>query len=126
MAERLQTAQIENRPALDLLRIYDGPELLIYCDPPYMMGTRTLHGNQYKHEMTDKDHEKLLAALIKSNSMIMLSGYDNELYRDMLQGWTMTKINTTGERACKRTECLWKNKAAMDKVQQKTLFDMIV
>ena len=128
VAERLQTAQIENRPALDLLNIYDGPELLIYCDPPYMMSTRTLHGKQYRNEMTDADHEALLAALIKSNSMIMLSGYDNELYRDMLKGWIMTSVQTRGERACIRTECLWRNKAAIDKMpkQQKTLFDLIV
>lgn len=104
-AQRLQKAQIENKPAIELLNIYDGPELLIYADPPYLKETVTLHGDHYKKIMTDKEHEEMLAAMIKSNSMIMLSGYDSEMYQDMLSEWTMTTIKTTGEAACKRTEC---------------------
>jgi DNA adenine methylase len=33
-------------------------EELIYCDPPYMLSTRT--GKQYRFEMTDSQHKALL------------------------------------------------------------------
>lgn len=111
-AQRLRDAQIECSPALDLLKSYDGPELLIYADPPYVRGTRTLHGDQYAHEMSDADHEALLKALNQSQSMVLLSGYDCTLYRDMLTGWQIEQKRTTAERGCRRTECLWINPAA--------------
>src|SRR4029077_1879557 len=34
--ERLRTVLIVRRPALDVIRTWDGPETLIYCDPPYL------------------------------------------------------------------------------------------
>lgn len=112
VAARLQMAQFENRPALDLIKMYNGPELLIYADPPYMFGTRTLNGKQYRHEMEDTEHEEMLNALSKSDSMILLSGYDCELYRDMLPGWRVETKKTTAERGVQRVECLWINPAA--------------
>lgn len=39
----------------------------------------------------------------------MVSGYDNELYNDFLQGWYKVKKNTRAERGIKRTEVLWMN-----------------
>lgn len=113
VSARLQHAQFENRPALDLLRIYNGPELLIYADPPYIKETRTLNGDQYRYEMTDLDHEELLKVLVQSDSMVILSGYDCDMYRDMLPGWKMTTIKARAERGAKRIECLWINPAAV-------------
>ena len=40
IAERLLRVQIENRPALDLIRLYDSPGTLFYCDPPYLHSNR--------------------------------------------------------------------------------------
>lgn len=117
-AERLRDAQIECRPALDLLRSYDGPDLLIYADPPYVRGTRTLHGDQYACEMTDADHVAMLQAMTASHSMILLSGYDCELYRDMLTGWQMEQVHATAEAGKARTECLWINPAAQDRLDR--------
>lgn len=34
IAERLARVQIENRPALDIVKIYDDKNTLFYCDPP--------------------------------------------------------------------------------------------
>lgn len=39
-AERLLRVQIENRPAVDLIRLYDDAGTLFYCDPPYVHETR--------------------------------------------------------------------------------------
>lgn len=39
-AERLRGVQIENRPALELIDRFNYPNVLIYADPPYLLGTR--------------------------------------------------------------------------------------
>lgn len=44
-AKRLRGVQIDNRPALELIPRFNYPNVLIYCDPPYILGTR--HGKQY-------------------------------------------------------------------------------
>lgn len=109
---RLLDAQIENRTALEVIRIYDGPEILVYADPPYVMNTRTLNGDQYRYEMTDTDHIELLAALKNHSGMVLLSGYDCELYRDILADWRVEAVKTNAEGGVSRTECLWINPAA--------------
>ncbi len=89
-AERLRGVQIENKPAIELIRRFNHENVLIYCDPPYMMETR--HGKQYRCEMTDEDHEELLNVLMKHKGKVIISGYDTCLYADMLKGWnTMVK-----------------------------------
>lgn len=57
-AERLRGVQIECLPALELIKRYDTPDVLIYADPPYLHGTRKNY--LYRHEMTDEEHKELL------------------------------------------------------------------
>lgn len=109
VAQRLKNAQIENKPAIDLIRGYDGPEVLIYLDPPYVMKTRTLHGTQYDFEMTDYDHEELLNVIVKHSGKIILSGYDNDMYNDYLNKWEKRSIKSQIERGGSRTETIWMN-----------------
>lgn len=125
VAGRLQNAQIENRPAVDVIKLYDGPKLLIYADPPYMKSTRTLNGDQYRFEMSDKDHEELLQTLCDAKAMVLLSGYDCEMYRDMLEGWRFETVQTMAERAAVRTEMLWMNPAACDHMAQLRMDDLM-
>ena len=108
-SKRLLEAQIENRPALEVIARHNGPEVLIYADPPYMRDTRTASGDAYHHEMTDADHEMLLRALMAHKGVVILSGYDSGLYNDMLRDWRKETCNTTAERGARRTECLWIN-----------------
>lgn len=115
VAERLIDAQIDNRPALDVIRDNDGPEVLVYADPPYVKATRTLNGDQYRHEMDDSEHEQLLQTLNAFSGMVLISGYDCELYRDMLHGWSMETVKTKAERGVSRTECLWCNPAVVER-----------
>lgn len=114
VADRLMDAQIENRDALEVIRRNNGPQVLIYADPPYLKSTRTLNGDQYRYEMTEADHEDLLRALMDHKGMVLLSGYDSEMYRDMLKSWRMETISTRAERGVLRTEILWSNPAVME------------
>lgn len=118
VAERLRDAQVENRPAVEVIEHNNGPEILIYADPPYVKSTRTLNGDQYRYEMSDDDHVRLLCALKKHSGMVLLSGYDCELYRDMLTGWRMESIRTKAERGAPRTECLWTNQNCINRMPQ--------
>lgn len=107
VGKRLLQAQIHNKPAIDVIRSFNGPEVLIYADPPYPKSTRTLNGDQYRYEMNDEDHVALLDALNDHQGSVLLSGYDCDLYQDILKGWRCERKNTTAERGAKRTECLW-------------------
>ena len=106
-AERLKNAQIENSDAIELIRKFNDKETLIYIDPPYPLSTRKNY--LYRHEMTDADHVRLLDAVIDSKSMIVLSGYDCELYNDRLAGWQRYSKKQNVEAAQTRTETLWMN-----------------
>lgn len=106
-AMRLKGVQIENLPALELIKRYDTADVFIYADPPYLHRTRKNY--LYKHEMTDKDHEELLSALIAHPGQVMISGYDNELYASYLKGWRKVNRDTLAEGGVKRIETLWMN-----------------
>ena len=105
--ERLKGVQIENLPAVELIKRYDTEDVFIYADPPYLHGTRKNY--LYKHEMKDADHEELLNVLVKHQGKILLSGYDNDMYNDILQGWNKVQKHTRAEGGRARTETLWMN-----------------
>jgi len=84
--DRLKRVVILCRDAVDVIRQQDGPKTLFYLDPPYLPSTRASNGN-YEHEMTEEQHIRLLEAIRACEGKVMLSGYPNELYDDMLAGW---------------------------------------
>lgn len=84
-SERLQGVQIENRPAVELIRRFNYENVLIYLDPPYVLSTR--HGKQYRYEMDLQQHEELLLAALEHRGFVLISGYENGLYTDLLKDW---------------------------------------
>lgn len=106
-AERLRGVQIEKSPAVKLIERFNFPNVLIYADPPYLLGTR--HGKQYKHEMDDHDHIELLEALKAHRGPVLLSGYDSKLYNDILCGWVRDEAMSIAQTSTKRREVLWMN-----------------
>lgn len=75
IAERLLRVQIENRSAIEVVNLYDSPDTLFYCDPPYVHDTRG-DCSAYGNEMTDDDHRKLARVLNNVKGMVALSNYD--------------------------------------------------
>lgn len=117
-AERLRKVQIENLPAVDLIRRFNFPNVLIYADPPYVLSTR--HGKQYRHEMTDEQHEELLDTLSNHCGPVLLSGYDSDLYRDILHDWHREEIPSRAQTSGTRVEVLWMN---FEPMSQETIWD---
>lgn len=106
-AERLRGVQIENKPAIELIQRFNFQNVLIYCDPPYMLETR--HGKQYRCEMTDKEHEELLNILLQHKGPVIISGYETSLYDSMLQGWDKFERTAYSQVCSKKKEVVWLN-----------------
>lgn len=119
IAERLRKVQIENRPALEVMQRFDYPNVFMYIDPPYLLSTRT--AKQYRHEMMEADHEELLKAILRSRALIMISGYDSDMYNDYLQGWRKEYFDSCAEHGNPRKEVVWMN---YEHNAQMTLEDM--
>lgn len=107
-ANRLKYAEIENINALDLIKKYNKKDCLIYVDPPYLLSTRKQ--KYYNVEMTeDKEHIELLNVLKNHSGPVIISGYNSELYQDILKDWNRLYIESNAEQGKKRIEVLWFN-----------------
>jgi DNA adenine methylase len=124
IAERLLRVQIENRPAIEVLELYDSSETLFYCDPPYLHETRG-DTNAYQYEMTNKDHRQLAEALNSLKGLVAISNYDSPLLDNLYpQGRWYKHISaprTIHSTKDKRREVLWTNYHPGD-FMQKELF----
>jgi DNA adenine methylase len=107
--ERLRGVTVENRAAIDVMAQHDGPDTVHFVDPPYVSSTRSDTGHDYAHEMSDADHEALLAFLRGLKGRVVLSGYPSALYDNALAGWRRVDRVTLADGAAKRTEVLWMN-----------------
>lgn len=107
IAERLRKVQIENRPALEVIERFNYENVFMYLDPPYLLGTRT--AKQYKHEMSDTEHEELLKLILQSNAKIMISGYESDMYNDYLHNWSKDTFQSCAEHHGTRREVAWMN-----------------
>lgn len=115
LCQRLQGVIIENKDALAVMRAHDDSTTLHYIDPPYLSETRVAGHRYYNHEMTVEGHEQLLAVAATLQGTVMISGYDSELYNDILTGWAKSSKPSrisAGRGTKVRTECLWIKPAA--------------
>ena len=110
IAARLLRVQIENRPALDILQVYDGPDTLFYLDPPYVHATRG-DRKAYRFEMTDDEHRALAARLGGIEGRAAISGYRCDLMDTLYNGWVRHDAPAKQCHSVKqpRSEALWTN-----------------
>lgn len=94
--------------AEDFLATYpfEGDEL-VYADPPYYPTTRS-RARVYRFDYDVDDHRRLLEVLAALPCMVMLSGYGNPLYDQVLASWHSTSFPSKTH-AGVRTESLWFN-----------------
>lgn len=115
VVERLRHVRVEKKDAIKLLKMFiDKPATLVYLDPPYLVERK----NGYNIDANDAAfHKRLLKTANRARCMVLISGYDNDLYGSMLKpqnGWTR-KIIKTYTKAAKgrrhaRKEVLWGNR----------------
>lgn len=85
---------------------WQGDEL-VYCDPPYVMAARS--GRRlYKHEMTDAQHLELVSVLSSIPASVMLSGYRNGIYDELVSQWRRVDFPAMTQGGVK-IESIWMN-----------------
>lgn len=107
IAERLRQVQIENRSAMEVIERFNYENVFMYLDPTYLLSARA--GKQYKHEMSDADHEDLLKLILQSKAKIMISGYESDMYNDYLNNWSKATFQSCAEHNGTRQEVVWMN-----------------
>lgn len=80
---------------------------IVYCDPPYLPETRR-RDRVYRFDATDRDHERLLQIITCIDARVLISGYDNSLYRCALKSWHVHRFQVKAHDGL-REECLWYN-----------------
>lgn len=112
IAGRLLRVQIENRPALDVIRLYDATDTLFYCDPPFPFESRKTGTKVYVAEMTDDEHEALAQVLHRVTGKVAISGYRcalmDRLYGDWRRYDAPPRRIRVGRREVRR-QSLWMN-----------------
>lgn len=121
VVERLRGVIIENRNGIECMYQHDTDQTLFYLDPPYVKDTR-YKGQKtkvYKHELDDFEHEEILSTVLCLKGMVIISGYDNPLYNDVLKGWRKSSTVALADGARERTEILWISPNCENKSQLK-------
>ena len=112
VAARLLRVQIENRPAANVIRLYDSSSTLFYCDPPYVHSTRG-DSKAYGFEMTDAQHKELAEVLNAVQGLVAFSNYQanilDHLYPKPKWHKTVSPARTNHSTKDKRVEVLWTN-----------------
>lgn len=112
--DRLQGIVIERRDALVVLKKHDREDALHYVDPPYLPDTRN-PGQDYRFELTADQHSGLAQLLRTLKGMVVLSGYNSELYCNLYRDWTRIDRPALADGARPRIESVWLNPAAANK-----------
>lgn len=128
--ERVMRVQIDQAPALDVIRYWDSADTTFYIDPPYVSEAR-VSGSRlvYRHEADDNHHRELVEVISNCSGRVVLSGYDSPIYAPLDDlGWRResfavtcsasgrvrgSRLRGTGSatRHAPRTEVVWRNPA---------------
>lgn len=110
---RLRNVQLENRPWQEIVDIYDGPDVLLFCDPPYLAEVLRNRGDQYYQcQMDVAAHVELIERLRRIKGFAFICGYNHPLYTRHLFHWrrvTFSARETMGGKAGRRKEIAWLN-----------------
>lgn len=115
-SDRLRGVYLESDDGIEVIRRWDGPDVVFYIDPPYLMYTRgkTANKNGYgKFETGDRFHSDLANVLRQCKGMILLSGYRSSAYERLYADWTRVERSAWADGGSPRTECLWISPSAL-------------
>ena len=108
---------ILNRPALEVIDMFDAPNAVLFCDPPYpgAMGAR------YRHSMNDDEHEALASRLDRCRADVILTMAPGTVYEEILSGWQCIETGVITNGGSKKPEVILTNFA----VAQGVLTDLV-
>lgn len=126
IADRLLSVNIECDDAMKVIRRYDTPDTLFYCDPPYPAHTRSKWSdNGYLNEMTDDQHTQLSELLHSIKGMAAISSYPNEMYDRLYSCWrcvkTRARVNLVNRGGKSVVECLYLSPSLSSRSTQKPM-----
>jgi DNA adenine methylase len=129
--ERVRGVQIECRDALDILGEWDGDDVTFYCDPPYVLDTRSKR-KYYAVEPGDEYHQELVDVLLEVRGAVVLSGYNHPVYSRLLDaGWwcdtygslAVMEVVQKGGVKRERVEIVFRNERAASYAMARPLWD---
>ncbi|HEX8475385.1 MAG TPA: hypothetical protein VF666_15245 [Pyrinomonadaceae bacterium] len=83
---------------------------LIYCDPPYLIETRSSKRSIYQCDLSrTEEHIRLLETLKNLPCMVMLSGYWSRLYDSIIGHWRRMDFQTRNRAGTPTVETIWMN-----------------
>ena len=85
--KRLERVVIENKDFENLIKVYDRPKALFYCDPPYHKTE-----NYYDAVFTEDDHERLKSVLGGIKGRFILSYNDDEYIRELYKKYKIIPV----------------------------------
>lgn len=85
--KRLKSVVIENKDFENLIRLYDRPKALFYCDPPYHKTE-----NYYDVTFTEDDHKRLKTVLGNIKGRFILSYNDDEYIRELYKNYEIIPV----------------------------------
>ena len=86
--DRMIGVQIDSRDGLETIDKFDGPNALIYCDPPYLPSTHKSADISYSvGSLSREKHYELCTLLTKCRGKVLISGYDSPEYDKWLVGF---------------------------------------
>ncbi|MDE5772663.1 MAG: DNA adenine methylase, partial [Ruminococcus sp.] len=85
--KRLERVVIENKDFENLIKVYDRPKALFYCDPPY-------HKTEYFYDtvFTESDHERLKGILSDIKGRFIISYNDDEYVRELYRNFEIISV----------------------------------
>jgi DNA adenine methylase len=115
--KRLQGVLVLNRDWKEVVKKYDGEDVVVFMDPPYVLDTRSNSKGIYAYEMSNEEHEELVDICLKLKGKVILSGYQNPIYRRLEgNGWVkldkevqLATAVATDEKRERRVESVWLN-----------------
>lgn len=107
-SQRLKSAQIFNRDAIEMIKKFYEQDCLIYFDPPYLEETRKRRRG-YAFEVTPAWHRLAAYWLRQAKGYVVVAGYRSRLYERIYEAYGWRRVEREQKTNGKTTavECLW-------------------
>ena len=91
-------------------KYFNNEGTFIYLDPPYPINSRKTKAKIYRFEMSDEQHVQLLKNIKGLKANVMISTYDNPIYKKGLERWNKVQFQSKTRRGM-ATETVYMNYA---------------